>query len=66
MTQERLTDLGILYIEKNIVKILNLDVVINYFATKHKNRKIAFFNEYCSIIMCKINFEINIFNQFFY
>ena len=44
MSQERLTDLGILYFEKNIVKALNLvDVVVNYFATKHNNREIALF-----------------------
>ena len=32
MSQERLTDLGILFIEKNIVKSLNLDVVVNCLA----------------------------------
>lgn len=43
MSQERLTDLGILYVEKHIVKSLDLDVVVNFFATKHNNRKIALF-----------------------
>ena len=53
MSQERPTDLGILYIEKNIVKALNLDVVVNSFVPKHNNRKLwLFLNDYCSIIMC--------------
>lgn len=43
MSQGRLTDLGILYVEKNIIKTLDLDVVVDLFATKHNNRKIALF-----------------------
>ena len=40
MSQEKLTNLGILYIEKNIAKALNLDVVVNSFATKHNKTKL--------------------------
>lgn len=43
MSQERLTYSGILYVEKNIVKALDLDVIVDSFATKHNNRRIALF-----------------------
>lgn len=42
-SQERLTDLGILYVEKNVVKTLDLDVIVDSFATKHNNRRITLF-----------------------
>ncbi|KAI4455650.1 hypothetical protein MML48_9g00000106 [Holotrichia oblita] len=42
-SQERLTDLGILYVEKNVVKSLDLDVIVDSFATKHNNRRITLF-----------------------
>ena len=59
MIQERLTDLGILYIEKNILIALNLDVAVNYFATKYNNnRKIAILliktSWFCSIFYFKL------------
>jgi len=41
MSNERLSDLAVLYIEKKITKSIDLDDFINLFAQIHKNRRIV-------------------------
>ena len=41
MTEQRLTDLAILAIEKELISDLSLDAVVNEFATVDKNRRIV-------------------------
>ena len=51
-TEQRLTDLAILAIEKELTSDLSLDAVVNEFATADKNRRIVLVYKYDHEICC--------------
>ena len=55
MSQERLNDLAILCIEKNMLENIDVDTIINDFASRNARRKCFFMN------ICMLNLKLNVF-----
>ena len=55
MSQERLNDLAILCIEKNMLENIDVDTIINDFASRNARRQCFFMN------ICMLNLKLNVF-----
>ena len=55
MSQEKLNDLAILCIEKNMLENIDVDTIINDFASRNARRQCFFMN------ICMLNLKLNVF-----